>query len=227
MSTTIYKSCPKCSAEHIKSGIFCSRKCANSRGPRNEDFKEKVRFKLKGKPSAQKNIRNIRKVSRIESNCSICNTVIYIRSKELEKAKNRNTSITCKSDSCKKILRINGGKKSAEKRILRSKDEIKLYEYCFSAFKDSLSNHIIADGWDTDIVIPSLNLAISWQGPWHYKDMKMKNHSLLQVQNRDNIKRKLFTSLGWKVLEYKDCDYTPEKAFADILVEGRGYAPLP
>lgn len=41
------KLCPKCQAKHSKSGAFCSRKCANSRGPRSEDFKSKVRLKLK------------------------------------------------------------------------------------------------------------------------------------------------------------------------------------
>ena len=44
----MYKSCPKCNIEHNKSGMFCSRSCANSRGPRNEDFKRKVSEKLTG-----------------------------------------------------------------------------------------------------------------------------------------------------------------------------------
>lgn len=43
------KICPKCKAEHNKPGIFCSRPCANSRGPRTEEFKQQVRAKLVGK----------------------------------------------------------------------------------------------------------------------------------------------------------------------------------
>jgi len=46
MSTKI---CPKCSTTHSKSGIFCSRTCANSRGPRTDEFKETVRNKARGK----------------------------------------------------------------------------------------------------------------------------------------------------------------------------------
>ena len=46
MSTKI---CPKCHTSHTKSGVFCSRTCANSRGPRTDDFKQKVSAKLKGK----------------------------------------------------------------------------------------------------------------------------------------------------------------------------------
>lgn len=44
----LVKICPKCSSAHVSKGRFCSRKCANSRGPRTEDFKQKVRSKLVG-----------------------------------------------------------------------------------------------------------------------------------------------------------------------------------
>ena len=43
--------CQKCNLDHdgsFGSGKYCSRKCANSRGPRNDIFKKKVSEKLKG-----------------------------------------------------------------------------------------------------------------------------------------------------------------------------------
>ena len=40
------KICPKCQTLHECNGLFCSRKCANSRGPRSEEFKKAVRSKL-------------------------------------------------------------------------------------------------------------------------------------------------------------------------------------
>ena len=43
------KQCPKCNKIHVKLGKFCSRSCANSRGPRSEEFKQKVGNKLRGK----------------------------------------------------------------------------------------------------------------------------------------------------------------------------------
>ena len=43
------KICPKCKIQHTLNGIYCSRSCANSRGPRTIEFKEKVSAKLKGK----------------------------------------------------------------------------------------------------------------------------------------------------------------------------------
>lgn len=39
-----------------KSAYFCSRSCANSRGPRNENFKEKVRDKLRGRQVSERRI---------------------------------------------------------------------------------------------------------------------------------------------------------------------------
>ena len=49
MSTKI---CPKCKTNHEKSGVFCSRACANSRGKRTEDFKNKVRIKAIGRTNS-------------------------------------------------------------------------------------------------------------------------------------------------------------------------------
>jgi len=47
------KICPKCNTTHEKSGTYCSRSCANSRGPRTELFKSKVSEKLKGRKVAE------------------------------------------------------------------------------------------------------------------------------------------------------------------------------
>lgn len=43
------KICPKCNSTHNLNGKFCSRSCANSRGPRSEEFKNKVSKKLTGR----------------------------------------------------------------------------------------------------------------------------------------------------------------------------------
>lgn len=55
------KICPKCQTSHTKPGAYCSRSCANSRGPRSEDFKNKVRLKLKGRRSPRKGTGKIKK----------------------------------------------------------------------------------------------------------------------------------------------------------------------
>ncbi len=43
------------------------------------------------------------------------------------------------------------------------------------------------DGWDADVVIPSIKVAIMWNGPWHHRKL-FEGHHLEQVQNRDRIK---------------------------------------
>ena len=43
------KTCPKCSISHSKPGTYCSRTCANSRGPRTEEFKKILREKMTGR----------------------------------------------------------------------------------------------------------------------------------------------------------------------------------
>jgi len=210
------KTCPKCNIIHYKSGIFCSRACANSRGPRTEDFKNKVRSKLKGKSPSNKG-----KIiaPRIKTNCYICNIELVITEKAF-----RRGPITCRSIECKKEQCRNAGKSSAKNRVRRSKDEIELFDLCKAVFPDAISNSIIVDGWDADIVIPSTKTAILWNGPWHYKEMNMTNHSLKQVQTRDKIKINLFQSLGWKVFIFEDRYYTPSQAFIK-LVGDPGYDP--
>ena len=99
-----------------------------------------------------------------------------------------------------------------------------MFNLCKTIFSDAISNSIIADGWDADIVIPSIKTAILWNGPWHYKEMNISNHSLKQVQTRDKIKIDLFESLGWKVFIFEDRYYTPLQAFIK-LVGDPGYDP--
>ena len=111
------------------------------------------------------------------------------------------------------------GRKSVAARTTarRSKHEVQLYQLCSAVWSNALSNSIIADGWDADIVLPAHKICIMWNGPWHYRQLSIKNHSLKQVQNRDRIKTDLFRSLGWKVLVFEDRYFTPETAMVDII----------
>lgn len=112
-----------------------------------------------------------------------------------------------------------GGLASASKQMRRSKDEKQLFDFISNKWPNALHNHIITEGWDADIVIPNLQIAILWNGPWHYREMGHKNHSLLQVQTRDRIKTKKFEELGWTVKVFEDRTYTPQSAFEELLKE--------
>lgn len=52
------KQCPKCPSLHNKPGIYCCRNCANSRGPRTEEFKLAVRNKLLGTKQSAETIKS-------------------------------------------------------------------------------------------------------------------------------------------------------------------------
>lgn len=162
---------------------YCSRSCANSR-PASEERKAKVRAKLT-KP---------KKVSL----CLNCGNNISYKSKS-GYCKNCSSKFRVITEETREKLRIAGLKScniQAEQR--RSKNEIAFCELCEKQFKTVKHNEPIFNGWDADIIIEDLKVAILWNGKWHYEKIK-ENHSVAQVQNRDNI----------KIEEIKKCGYIP------------------
>lgn len=74
------KKCPKCENLHKKPGKFCSRKCANSRGPRSEETKRKISESVKKSPSGfvldrSKSHKN-KKLGK-DVKCLTCDNVFY------------------------------------------------------------------------------------------------------------------------------------------------------
>ena len=108
------KMCPKCGIEHSKAGKFCCRSCANSRGPRNEDFKRKVRSKLLGKQTA---VRNTGKRKWKVIQCESCGTSREVREGQ------RFCSISCVND----FNRRNAGEYRTYKQACKFKFNV--YEY--------------------------------------------------------------------------------------------------
>ena len=59
------------------------------------------------------------------------------------------------------------------------------------------------NGWDADIILPDLKIAVLWNGKWHYEKIT-KKHSVKQVQNRDKIKIQEIIQTGYKPYIIKD-----------------------
>ena len=131
--------------------------------------------------------------------------------------KENNTFPSNCSVYCLKETRSLRGRQNPGLGTKRSKDEISLFEYLSEHFNNIDHSYIVSNGWDTDIALLDYKIAIFWNGPWHYREMNIGNHSLKQVQNRDTIKKNLFTKLGWEVIIYEDRFFTPETAYLDIL----------
>jgi len=174
--------CKKCGNEFEPSkGLvsYCSLRCRNSRS-----FSEASRLK--------KSIANKDKhyVERKLINCGWCETEF----KTIASRPRTYCSFLCKQRGVGR----KGGLASSTSQNKRSKNEIYFSELCYTKFNDVITNQPIFNGWDADIIIPSIKLAILWNGIWHYKQIT-KSHSLKQVQNRDRI----------KLLEISKYGYTP------------------
>lgn len=92
-----------------------------------------------------------------------------------------------------------GGRNSASKqsKSRRSKNEIYFSELCAEKYK-VITNERIFNGWDADVILTDLKIAVLWNGIWH-REKITKKHSVEQVKNRDKI----------KIKEIIKCGYTP------------------
>jgi hypothetical protein len=204
-SPSLCETCVKKLPYSKRNNRFCSARCAvifynTNRTEVPAHIKKKIGLGLKRYNESKPKYSNI----------------YFLKCEECEKAFTHNNRTKFCSVECRSARYSRNGRKAAALNNRRSKDEIRLFELCVAKFPSAKPNLIIQDGWDADIVIDDLRIAILWNGPWHYKDIKMVGHSLLQVQTRDRIKTDLFTRLGWTVLVYEDRYYTPESAFEDI-----------
>lgn len=204
--TCICKKCGKeytvkCTEKQYKTGKFshfCSRSCANSRIHsnltkykisqtllNNYDIKDSMTYDLNYVLSTNINYKQVIQF------CQLCNKPYIGNGKYCE--------------TCRKLRLSEGGKHSAavQSNIRRSKNEILFYDYCKNYFNTVTHNESIFNGWDADILIHDIKIAILWNGPWHYKKITQA-HSVKQVQNRDNIKLNEIRNAGWTPYIIKD-----------------------
>ena len=114
-------------------------------------------------------------------------------------------------------IKINGPYHQSRTYVNRSKNEIKLYELMSTKY-ECLHNVKMFNGRDADIIIPSIKLAILWNGIWHYESV-IKNRSMLQVVCIDDYKLRQIHKQGYNFIVVKDHKnkMTPQKAYEQIL----------
>ena len=137
--------------------------------------------------------------------CSFCG-----KEKEIIKSRIRDHNFCSKShkqsffnninkDSIKnwarKSLRIQGDNK-------RSKNEIYFSELCCNTFDNVDLNEPIFNGWNADVIIHELKIAVLWNGRWHYSEIV--KGKLQQIQKRDEIKLKEIKKSGFTPYIIKD-----------------------
>ena len=192
---------------------FCSKSCAAGKG-------------------CPHHIRNSKNITLYRRASPICRIPIHIHGKTRQKTYRFKQCPICKkwfldverkqycSDKCKiqhmpyilpstrEKLSL-AGRKSAAKQFMqkRSKCEMEFCQLCEKHFSIVEHNKAIFNGWDADVLLPELKVAIQWNGPWHYKQIsKKKSASLAAIQNRDRIKRQEIEKAGWSLYIVKDQD---------------------
>lgn len=167
----------------------CTRKCANT-----HILSEQTKLKIS-------NAVTILNTSSVYfKNCIVCEKLFTVHIKHSKKC--------CSKECTTKRLSETGvisGRKSAASQSLnrRSKNEIEFANLCIAIFKNVECNVPIFNGWDADIIIHDLKIAVLWNGKWHYEKITQK-HSVTQVQNRDKIKTNEITKFGYTPYIIKD-----------------------
>ena len=170
----------------------CTRKCANTKIV-SQETKDKIRNSVK--LNIVKPIGNLHKSCKVHFNlCPSCNNYFTTR---------KSYKQYCNRDCVQKsgLLKLAGhkaGLASVKSQVRSSKNEIVFAEFCKMKFNNVETNKSIFNGWDADVIIHDLKVAILWNGKWHYEKCNSK-HSVKQVQNRDQI----------KIKEILNCGYTP------------------
>lgn len=191
-----------------KEKYFCDRKCANKRNDDKSETKSIICMKCNklnqiNKRSRQKicNECKIKPKRRLRDiinfTCKTCNKQFQDKKK---------TRVFCSNSCSTKFknkefnMNFHGGLKSVQSQSTsrRSKNEIAFANLCIEKFSNVLTNEPIFNGWDADIIIEDIKVAILWNGKWHYEQIS-KSKSLSQIQNRDRI----------KIEEIKKSGYTP------------------
>ena len=165
-----------------------------------EDCGEKYKkIRKKQKFCSVSCVRNNKRIKQVRTNCKYCGN-------EFLKKRNRQkfcSKICARRNNISNADSQKAGLLSAQKRVKRSKNEIYFAELCKLKYKNIETNKIIFNGWDADIIIHDLKIAILWNGKWHYEKITEK-HSLKQVQNRDKIKINEIINCGYKPYIIKD-----------------------
>jgi hypothetical protein len=183
------------------SGRFCSRSCANTR-QHSEETKAKIGKSGLNRVYKRDISKNIISYERNPNRCTQCGKALSY---------NMRFRKTC-SDECLHTLRSELGKKLVALQNLRSKNEIAFCQLCEQYFgkENVLHNAVMFNGWDADIIIPSLKVAILWNGPWHYIEIS-KTQKLKQVQNRDRIKLREIINCGYRPYIIEDVKREKDK----------------
>ena len=87
-----------------------------------------------------------------------------------------------------------GGLKSVQTQHRRSKNESLFFDLISAKLKAEPNKRVVGE-YDCDVFLPNFNVAVMWNGNWHFKKCAAK-HSVAAVQNRDEYKIRKMVDVG-------------------------------
>lgn len=147
---------------------------------------------------------------RVTSPCTECGTPIDRKPCRVKQSRN----LFC-SKSCAAIFN-----NKRRKRTRRSKIEARFFEELqktFPSLEMIANDQEMLDGMEVDIAIPSLQLAIEWNGIVHFKPIYGED-VLSKIQSKDKKKMRLASKSDIHLLVISDYD-SAEKTFQRALRE--------
>ncbi len=206
-------------SEIVENGnVFCSQSCSckhrNKITVRTEKSKQKTAKSLLSYHNKRGRKYKTDKLGNRIGYCKICNK--KIKSK-------RNSPKICKNLNCIKecgrISAKSGWLNNKRTKTKRSKSECLLSDKLKIIFPDLTCNtFMFSGGFDADIVIPSLKLAIHWNGPWHYRPIISTEH-FDKIRLRDIRRYKSIELDGYKNYIIKDETGIFNSKFVEIEYE--------
>lgn len=177
--------------------------------------KETYDFKRTKHDFCSKQCAGLARDKQLHTNCEICGKPTTVKQKDVKKSKSG--KFFC-SRSCAAIFNNKLKRKSR-----RSKIEAKFYDLLVKEFPelDILSNDkTMLDGYEVDIAVPSIQLAIEWNGIVHFKPIYGQT-KLDNIQNRDADKLKIAANKDINLIVISDLvsnDKILKQAFDDVKV---------
>jgi len=196
---------------------FCSRKCNITFQNKNRDTSFSKDLKPANCVKCNIDLTIKKQQSTSSAQCQSCKLAKIQQRLEktcLDCRKQFNALSTCAKfcQACRKLRAENAGRKSAAIQALtrRSWSEIELGKLCLQHFSTVTFNDPIFPNdpptethWDADILLHDHQVAVLWNGPWHYKKLRSR-HSVEQVQRRDKIKLARIIASGWRPFVIQD-----------------------
>lgn len=178
----------------------------------NEPYqKETYDFKRTKRNFCSKKCRGLADRNQIKIECANCGEVVKRDPSHFKKTKNSFCNSSCAATFNNKLKR----------KSRRSKIEAKFYDLLVKEFPnlDILSNDkTMLDGYEVDVAIPELKLAIEWNGIVHFKPIYGQT-KLDNVQGRDAEKLKIASNKNINLIVISDLvsnDKILKQAFDDV-----------